>query len=77
MSAMIERVARALLEHQINTGQCDPDIQWQSFIGEARAAIASMREPTEAMIEAAWNAPGDQPQSHWRAMLDAAISEGK
>jgi hypothetical protein len=38
----IEQVARALLAHQVDTGQCDPDISWTSFEGEARAAIRAL-----------------------------------
>lgn len=52
----------------------------------ARAAIAAMREPTEAMIEAgataswysdehgmAWRLPSETVEQIWRAMIDAAL----
>ncbi len=49
----------------------------------ARAAIAAMREPTEAMVDAAWDIDAcGREEAHigsgagpaWRAMIDAALS---
>jgi hypothetical protein len=55
--------------------------EWETKAIEARAAIAEMREPTEAMIEAGrqednWcQVEGQEPQPDiWRAMIDAAQS---
>lgn len=46
--------------------------KWQRL---ARAAIAAMRAPTKAMIEAGNDhCPGDAPEV-WRAMIDAALAE--
>ena len=44
----------------------------------ARAIIAAMREPTEAMILANSDAAGpddEQTKRDWRAMIDAALAE--
>lgn len=40
---MIERVAKAI------AAQDTEGLVWQEYISDARAAIAAMREPTEAM----------------------------
>ena len=79
MSEMVEKVAKAM--HSV-----DALIQpsWESLEGEqedyreyARAAIAAMREPTEAMIEAAqWNTTrGKVPtfKDQWQAAIDEAL----
>jgi len=41
----------------------------------AQAAIAAMREPTEAMVEACDGMTGDaaSPYEHWMRMIDAAL----
>lgn len=56
MNEMVERVCRAL-----NEQRADPTAnhwaQWEKF---ARAAIAAMREPTEAMVKAG----DDTPTAH-------------
>jgi hypothetical protein len=48
---------------------------------QADAAIKAMREPTEAMVNAGYNvgySPDPLPcDAVWKAMIDAAISEGK
>lgn len=59
--------------------------RWHEFKAEARAAIAAMREPTEAMEIAGCDAfsrkfddPGVaavSPEVAWRAMIDAAMKE--
>jgi len=44
----------------------------------ARAAIEAMREPTEAMMEAAGTGlagGADRWKHHWRCAIDAALSE--
>ncbi len=83
---MIDRVAKAIKD----CGAYTPDWQGadEDLIIMARAAIAAMREPTEAMMEAAadlhtqegWCAtdlgheadPNDMGNI-WRAMIDAAL----
>ena len=77
---MIERVAAAIGK-SIWGGEVVP----QGGRGKAaRAAIAAMREPTKAMLDAGWEAPPDvgldgplseSMRSSWCAMIDAALSE--
>jgi hypothetical protein len=50
MSEMVERVARDLAALITEPGQ-HPDSQMPQCMALARAAILSMRQPTEAMIE--------------------------
>ncbi len=74
----IEEVSRAICE-ALYPGQ---DRRWQSFGTAARAAITTMREPTEAMEEWA-DGMGDgmspyqpgSPEQVWKAMIDAALKE--
>jgi len=66
MSEMVERVARAMIRHlrpALHDGgpdlrDVDIDISSLDFIELTRVAIASMREPTEAMTKAGNTAPG-------------------
>ena len=81
-SSMVERVAKA-----INEAQCGGIYQRQSDAAEAmaRAAIASMREPTKAMLDAYLTAlenpcdPRERPwhavkaRKRWEAMIGAAL----
>ena len=93
--SMVERVARALarnfgLSHYAD----DPeylrryvDTSWPSFESQARAAIAAMREPTEAMDTAGYLGGRDAADPYepgniavvttpiYRAMIDAALKE--
>ena len=74
---MIELVARALTA-QMNSGYAAPNEL-------ARAAIAAMREPTDAMVTAGTNSAlkyePDEQQGYtcilweWQAMIDAALEE--
>lgn len=76
---MVERVARAICR----AGICGPrdhieaevNRNWRKFVLEARAAIAAMREPTEAMLDAG-NSDGHDPDLHqtYKNMIDAALS---
>lgn len=72
MNPMIERVARALC-----TG--DPDTStnigplWKAWEHPARAAIAAMREPTEAMIQVQDDVR--YLRDLWPAMIDAALKD--
>ena len=91
MSEMVERVAKAIRDHNMRQGGVEPasdmtPFEAQHYTAEARAAIAAMREPTEAMVLA-----GDDAQTDiqgpdegiqvamcssvpWQAMIDAALS---
>jgi len=77
MSEMIDRVAMAL-KQVWEAGDKNPEY------GElARAAIEAMREPTEAMIQAAKNTDygsddfGAGPSTHWHEMIDAALASNE
>ena len=74
--SMVERVARALA---VNMFGRDSEEGWRQLEGAARAAIAAMREPTEAMLVAGddWLTNADcrtEASAVWRAMLDSALS---
>lgn len=86
MSEMIERVARQIFETNITVylrlsmdfSEQTVSVQEQ-YRGLARAAIEAMREPTEAMEEAALDVRPlmlpDSPREVWGAMIDAALNE--
>lgn len=69
---MVDRVARALVERGVEYDD-------QTLERMARAAIAAMREPTEAMIEAGqaeeWTGKREAVESVWGAMIDAALAD--
>jgi hypothetical protein len=69
MSNMIERVARAMCA--ADGGSQEVDVH--HYLDMARAAIEAMREPTEAMCEAADAVECNQPECIWQAMIDAAL----
>lgn len=90
--SMVERAARAMWARRWDNG----DEDWSSepkrvraeYQKDARAAIAALREPTEAMIAAAkakrWvgaidDGPGIEfdptPEDAWGAMIDQILSE--
>lgn len=93
MSEMIERVAfQIALEITEVHGEQERGWKWpDDFPGDtidrarsrARGVISAMREPTEAMIRAAFTAPDahmasdpkDLQRIEWRAMIDAALAE--
>jgi hypothetical protein len=52
--SMIEKVARAIAANKRGLEPNDPaiDSKWQSYCGQARAAIEAMMEPTPEMAEA-------------------------
>jgi hypothetical protein len=84
---MVEKVAQAILNASVQSAGrsvlwTDDDTSWPAErIREearacARAAIAAMREPTEAMVDAGWNASqGQGCFLEWQAMVDAALAE--
>lgn len=91
VESMVERVARAICdgrwdaEHFNETANGEePEEQREYWRGIARAAIEAMREPTDAMVEAGFDAGDDtvqgysenaDPQDTWQSMIDAAINE--
>lgn len=74
---MIERVARVICSGAIDPdGECAGTPFWHLYVQDARAAIAAMREPDEAMLSAASPfADDDGPITVWKTMIDAALSE--
>ena len=72
MSEMVERVAKALAREYDRDPETDNvGLGTQLSTAMARAAIAAMREPTEAMLYAGWQ----EDSSIWRAMIDAALKD--
>jgi hypothetical protein len=80
MSEMVERVARAICAKNAT-------LDWREYRDEAKRAIAAMREPTNAMIEAGVeilepsehavygsDCYGSEAHGVWRAMIDAALT---
>jgi hypothetical protein len=54
-------------------------VRWQNYAAKARAAIEAMREPTEAMEHAGFEAYLDAEAPHeagpvYQAMIDAALA---
>ena len=91
MTNMIERVARAIYQGRNGYG-CRawgslPKLHHAPYLADAKAAIEAMREPTEAMVNAA--IAGLEGQQHckiismaresrasfYRAMITAALSQ--
>lgn len=79
---MVERVARAICEEQEPTPWGELEESGGSiptrddFRAAARAAIAAMREPSAWMIDS--GTPHLAIAEHaWRAMVDAALGEGR
>lgn len=72
MSEMVERVANVLMREGIGFTATKDDAE-----AMARAAIASMREPTEAMVKAGFDEDNlyRHPSESWPAMIDAALAE--
>lgn len=86
---MVERVARALsvadgMHPQAASNDADEQPAWTLYVGMAKAAIESLREPTEEMVEASAAIYGDNylyrhrySKDQWRAMVDAALNGEK
>lgn len=82
---MLERVARAIctaagIDPDGKSHEPEHDFRWQDFLKEARAAIAAMRDPTDAMCFAAGRATGncvpfETYENAYRAMIDASLSQ--
>jgi len=67
VDSMVERVALAI------SGGDDPADILAIHRTRARAAIAAMREPTGAMVEAVERFEGAHPTTSWKAMIDEAV----
>lgn len=89
MSTMIERVARAIGGEENGAPGDEPGERWRNWEPAARAAIAAMREPTDAQTHAGREATRDpsgnmreyagiterDARDCYRAMIDAALEE--
>ena len=92
MTTMVERVARLLAEkdgvHPDWTasgmgmpGPEDNEPGWKLYEDDAKAIIQAMREPTEAMVDAAFKNMDQNgyvkgnPASDYTAMIDAALND--
>ena len=89
MTAMIERVARAMARNfnSYHFDRGNSDNGWGEHTNAARAAIAAMREPTDAMVDVMNDVVIDGPAyvdfypsmadcaSLWTAGIDAALNE--
>jgi hypothetical protein len=70
MDPMLVRIAKAI-------ARSEGDENWQAHMDSARATLEVLREPSQAMLEAAtpglpdW---GDLP-ADWRAMIDHVLGE--
>lgn len=82
MSEMVEKVARALHEQFRKTYGGAAQTSWDDLsnfnrnygLGLARAAIAAMREPTEAMVDRAAMDEIFAPRLCWVDMIDEALT---
>jgi hypothetical protein len=83
---MVERVARAIYaernRHSRKSGPWDgcPPHLLEGYIAEARAAIESMREPTDEMCERVrgrFMALPPAARNCWEEMIDAALSSSE
>jgi hypothetical protein len=90
---MIERVAKALCAQAVANDRDDGGklglVEWDlceeggrmDYRSEARAAIAAMRKPTDAMVEAGQATECEHGEMNcgaaaaWQAMIDAALAE--
>lgn len=67
---MLVRIAKAIC---VSEGSSD----WQAYIPAARASLEALRDPSDAMLEAATSGLpdwGDLP-ADWRAMIDHVLGE--
>lgn len=71
---MVESVARAICR-QAGYGPNEEDVNWDRYVQYARAAIEAMREPTEAMEDAAFSSTLTIPKRGYQAMIDAALKD--
>lgn len=75
MSEMIERVAKAMAEA---AGFCWENCTQSQWKRDAKAGIEAMRQPTDAMLNAAMWQKGQQSYADvWQTMIDAALSAAK
>lgn len=85
MSEMIERVAAAMWRERAKafpnmlTRETPDEIDkttcaWRNMVAQARAGIEAMREPTDAMIQAALHDYYTEKET-WKIMCDEALKD--
>lgn len=84
-SAKADRIIAAARGQPVGQPSIEPYEECaDAFRADARAAIEAMREPTEAMVAAAWvkrssldeaPTPGATFALMWRAMIDASLPD--
>jgi len=81
MSEIVERVARAVRQNKFNRTRRHLDAfsedspPTENELDDARAAIAALREPTEAMTAAANRLNHPRDEEVWRTMIDEALRQ--
>jgi hypothetical protein len=78
----LERAARALCSLAGNPENATMNGKplWMDYLPEARAVIEAIREPSDGMVEWAFNhmeANGNDPRFAWEAMIDQLLAEGE
>lgn len=72
----IERIARLLAKDEFpQLSQEWHDEAWTEWLPLTRAVLQAIREPTDAMLQAADNVEYAPWSSGWAAMIDAALDE--
>lgn len=87
---IVERVARAIACARWNVPTEPVEAEelrqfvedhWRHYEPKARAALAAMREPTQAMTDIGWEhiphryCSGEDVGNAWQAMIDAALRD--
>lgn len=72
---MIEKIAAREAEFDGRELIAMPMADRKRYFQRARLAIETMREPTDEMITARFNALGRGGEVEWNAMIDAALAE--
>ena len=80
---VVTQWARETLQHELVMARAlakaegyDPDLNWEEYKPNARAAVEAMRQPTTVeMATAAYHADNSLPRTIWSAMIAAILSE--
>jgi hypothetical protein len=84
MNEMVERVARTIFEHWFlddwpPTHAVDLGMDADDFRAAAKEVIRAMREPTDEMVDEAWNNGRNDfqiaPREAYQRMIGAALEE--
>jgi len=73
---MIDELAKAMAKAEGWKWELAPDHIPEGYLTLARAVLTRLREPTPGMVEAGL-AAYTNIHDIWRAMIDAAMEEGK